>query len=62
MSELIQPNRLDKRILFEKEFVGMTDSTVTYEELEAARETLISSLDIETSKVKGKWCLWTSVR
>ena len=45
MSELIQPNRLDKRILFEKEFVGMTDSTVTYEELEAARETLISSLD-----------------
>ena len=45
MSELIQPNRLDKRVLFEKEFVGMTDSTVTYEELEAARETLIRSLD-----------------
>lgn len=45
ISEMIQPNRLDKRVSFEKEFVGMTDVPVTYEELEAARETLISSID-----------------
>jgi len=45
ISELIQPNRLDIRVPFEKEFIGMTDIVVSYEELEAARETLIRSVD-----------------
>jgi len=45
ISEMINPNRLDQRLLFENEFMGMTDYIVQYEALEAARETLIQGID-----------------
>jgi predicted nucleotidyltransferase component of viral defense system len=45
ISELINPNRLNHRIPFENEFVGMTDVIVSYEELENARERLIQELN-----------------
>src|SRR3990167_6320773 len=45
ISELIHPNRLDQRVSFENEFLGMTDEEVSYSELEKARELLIQSID-----------------
>lgn len=44
MNELIDPTRLDVRQVFEEHFVGMTTTPVTYEELDAARERLITTL------------------
>lgn len=45
ISEFISPNRLDQRVSFENEFLGMTDYLVSYPELEEARELLIQSID-----------------
>lgn len=45
MSELIAPNRLDMKSLYENEFKGMSLISVSYEELEDARETLINQID-----------------
>ncbi|MBA3814356.1 MAG: nucleotidyl transferase AbiEii/AbiGii toxin family protein [Alphaproteobacteria bacterium] len=45
ISEFINPNRLDQRVFFENEFLGMTDYQVSYGELEEAREVLIQKLD-----------------
>jgi predicted nucleotidyltransferase component of viral defense system len=42
--ELLSPLRLDMRHIFESEFAGMTDSGVTYEELESVRERLITEV------------------
>ncbi len=42
---MINPNRLDQRLLFENEFMGMTDYVVQYEALEEAREMLIHGID-----------------
>lgn len=45
ISEMIHPNRVDQRQAFSNEFAGMTDHEVAYEELEAAREKLIQTID-----------------
>lgn len=45
IAEFINPNRLDQRISFENEFLGMTDYQVSYRELEEAREALIQNID-----------------
>ncbi len=45
ISEMINPNRIDQRLLFESQFRGMTDVNVSYEELEESREMLIQRLD-----------------
>lgn len=45
ISELLRPNRLDQRIPFAREFLGMTNLPVTYKELEEAREQLIASIE-----------------
>ena len=45
ISELIFPNLLDQRKLFEQDFVGMVDMDVTYAALEKARIDLINLID-----------------
>ncbi|MBS0271180.1 MAG: nucleotidyl transferase AbiEii/AbiGii toxin family protein [Proteobacteria bacterium] len=45
ISELINPNRLDMRSLYENEFQGMSLIPMRYEELVEAREDLIQRLD-----------------
>ncbi len=45
ISEFIHPNRLDQRIVFENEFLGMTDDKVSYHDLEEARDMLIRGID-----------------
>lgn len=45
MHELLCPNRLDQREAYNSEFLGMTNTHVPYEELEAAREKLINVLN-----------------
>lgn len=44
MSEILKPNLLDYRSTFETDFVGMTDDSVSYEELEAIRKKLIADI------------------
>lgn len=44
MSELLAPNELDVRDIYNKEFVGMTDSVISYDELHDARKQLIKTL------------------
>lgn len=41
IAELINPNRLDIKELFQKEFSGMVEEAVSYDELIDVRETLI---------------------
>lgn len=50
ISEIISPNRLDQRRLFENEFIGMTDDVVRYEDLEEAREQLVQHVDSVLNK------------
>lgn len=45
ISELLNPNRLDMKSLYENEFKGMALSEVTYAELEETRENVIHQLD-----------------
>lgn len=45
ISEMIRPNLLDQRKLFSEQFEGMAENTVTYEELDAARNLLIHTID-----------------
>lgn len=42
--ELVYPNLLDQRDVYQREFVGMVEHPVNYEELESARLTLISTI------------------
>lgn len=44
ISELLDPTPLDKAHLFEEEFLGMTDSAVTYKELSEARDLLVAAI------------------
>lgn len=44
ISEILSPNYLNQRDLFENEFKGMTVNEVSYEELEEAREDLIKTI------------------
>ncbi len=44
MFELLSPNRLDQSIIYQKEFVGMTDLEISYAEMVDIREQLISTM------------------
>ena len=44
MSDLIDPNRLDFKDIYEKEFKGMTDVDVKYQDLVDVRENLITTI------------------
>lgn len=44
MSELLNPNLKDVRQVFKREFAGMTDEEVEYDELVAVRERLVETL------------------
>lgn len=44
MFELLAPNRLDQSEAYNKEFVGMTNFNISYEELENIREQLITTI------------------
>jgi len=44
MHELLRPQRLDQRRVFETQFAGMTLVSFTYEDLEATREALLRDL------------------
>jgi predicted nucleotidyltransferase component of viral defense system len=57
ISEMINPNRLDQRLTFEKEFEGMTDKGVKYLELEKAREDLIEAIDQSLTEADRKFLL-----
>ncbi len=45
ISELINPNRLDQSLIFEREFAGMTNSGVSYKALAENREFFINDLN-----------------
>lgn len=45
IAELINPNRLDRKLLYTDEFRGMTNRQVSYRALTEAREMLISNID-----------------
>lgn len=45
MHEILQPNRLDQRSAFEKQFAGMSAIPFTYEDYEATRERLIHEVN-----------------
>lgn len=45
MSEMIQPNLLDQRILFFEQFEGMVENGPSYEELDCARTQLIQAIN-----------------
>ncbi len=57
ISEMINPNRLDQRCIFEKEFEGMTDEQVQYLELEKAREDLIATIDQSLTEADREFLL-----
>jgi hypothetical protein len=43
--ELLNPKRLDQRIVFNSQFNGMTDQSFSYEEFEETREQVISEVN-----------------
>ncbi len=45
MHEVLQPNRLDQRSAFEKQFAGMSAIPFTYEDFEATRERLMHEVN-----------------
>lgn len=45
MFELLSPNRIDQRVAYNNEFLGMTEIRTSYEELEEVREQLISTIN-----------------
>jgi len=50
MSELLNPNLLDQEQLFQQEFLGMTDGAISYAELVAVRERLITDISNNLSE------------
>ncbi len=57
LHELIDPPRKDFRKVFENEFSGMTDISVSYAELVAARECLFTRLRHELTGAERKFIL-----
>jgi hypothetical protein len=57
LHELIDPPRKDFRKVFEKEFFGMTDVPVSYEELVAVREHLFVRLHGDLTGAERKFIL-----
>lgn len=57
ISELINPNRLDMKNLYEHEFMGMSLTQVSYEELEDERERLIEQLDNDLTDNERKFLI-----
>lgn len=55
MHEIIDPPRLDFKVLFESAFVGMTDDSVTYDDLTSAREKLIQQLARDLNEAERKF-------
>lgn len=47
MRELLEPARKDVRKIFDSDFVGMTTTTVTYDDLVQTRETIIGKIQKE---------------
>jgi predicted nucleotidyltransferase component of viral defense system len=43
--ELLNPKRLDQRVVFDSQFSGMTDQTFSYKEFEKTREQVISEVN-----------------
>jgi predicted nucleotidyltransferase component of viral defense system len=50
MNELLNPNFLDQRVVFDTQFIGMTVAPFTYLELEAARKRLVNDVHESLSK------------
>lgn len=57
MSELLSPNFMDFRQLFENEFKGMTSMDVSYAELEKTRQDLVSLLHKQLSSNEREFLL-----
>ena len=55
MHELLDPTRKNIRRIYENEFAGMTVDSVTYEDLIAARETLVKTLGKTLSNVEREF-------
>jgi predicted nucleotidyltransferase component of viral defense system len=55
MNELLSPKRLDMREIFHKEFIGMTDRSVTWEELADVREQLVQQIHTKLSLPERKF-------
>lgn len=59
--ELVCPNLLDQRDVYQREFVGMVEHPVNYEELESARLTLINTI-LNNLTTDDKEFLFQSIR
>lgn len=57
MSELLNPNKQDILDVYHKEFVGMTQTNVSYEELEQTRHQLIKIIHQELTENERKFLL-----
>lgn len=57
MNELIDPRRKDFKDIFEKEFLGMSSTAITYEELKAAREKIISVINKELTDSERRFLI-----
>ncbi|OGO94857.1 MAG: hypothetical protein A3F10_05465 [Coxiella sp. RIFCSPHIGHO2_12_FULL_42_15] len=57
MHELLQPNLIDIRSTFEKEFSGMTLTPTSHEELSAAREKLIETISSQLTHSERRFLL-----
>lgn len=57
IAELINPNRLDMRSLYENEFIGMSLIQMSYKDLEDAREKLIEQLDNDLTDKERKFLI-----
>lgn len=55
--ELLDPHHLDMRAVFESEFIGMSRTSVSYEELERAREDAVSKLRADLSNSERQFLL-----
>ena len=57
MHEVLQPNRLNQRTAFEKQFAGMSAIPFTYEDFEATRERLIQEVNSRLTENDRKFLL-----
>ena len=57
MHEVLQPNRLDQRTAFEKQFAGMSAIPFTFEDFEATRERLIQEVNSRLTENDRKFLL-----
>ncbi len=57
LNEILSPNYLDQRLAMENQFAGMSKEEFSYEEYEAVRETLVSTIHASLTKEDKEFLL-----